>query len=261
MKELKLGQYFYGNSIIHRLDSRTKIICCLLAFISVLMNDTWYYLLLLIFLMFMGIKCSGAGFKTIFQKLLNIRYLLLITFVFQAIFTNGEPVFHIGVFSVTDQGFILGLKNLLRLVILYLGSMLLLMTTSPIKLAAGLECLLSPLNKINIPVASFSVIMNISFRFIPTLIEEAQNIKDAQSSRGVRFDCPKIVVNIKNYAAILIPMLASTLIRAENIADAMDSRCYTGRSNRARMSSLHLKRVDIMFIGLMLIIFLLGVIL
>ncbi|WP_425804455.1 energy-coupling factor transporter transmembrane component T family protein [Desulfitobacterium sp. Sab5] len=261
MKEIKLGQYFYGNSIIHLLDPRTKIICCILAFISVLINQKWYYLLFFVFLMITGTKCSGIGFKTIFQNLRSIRYLLLVTFAFQAILIKGEPVWHIGIFNVTDKGLILGMVNLLRLVILYLGSILLLMTTSPIQLAAGLEYLLLPLNGINIPVHSLSTILNISFRFIPTLIEEANNIKDAQISRGARFDCSKIIVNLKNYSAILIPLLASSLIRAENIAEAMDSRCYTGHPNRARMSSLHLTSIDITLICFMLIIFLVGVIL
>lgn len=259
MKELKLGQYIYGNSVIHLLDPRTKIICCMLGFFLILLNYNWYYLLFFIFLLIAGFKCAGVGIKLIVRNLRSVRYLLLITFVFQAILTKGEPVWHIGIFSVTDKGLILGIVNLLRLVTLYLGSFLLLMTTSPIKLAAGLEYLLLPLNKLNIPVQSLSTILNISFRFIPTLIEEANNIKDAQSSRGARFDYSKIIVNLKSYLAILIPLLASSLIRAENIAEAMDSRCYTGRPNRARMSSLHLTCLDLMLIGFMLILFFVGV--
>lgn len=259
MRDMKLGQYIHGNSIIHRLDPRTKIVCCTLAVVTVLITHRWDYLLFIFLLVLSGIKCSGVGFRLIFHNLRSIRYFLLISFVLQVIFTAGQPVWHIGIMNITDKGLVLGTVNLLRLIILFIGSLLLLMTTTPMKLAAGLEYLLLPLKKINIPVQNLSTILNISFRFIPTLIEEAGNIKDAQISRGAQFNGPKIIVNVKNYLAILIPLLASSLIRAENVAEAMDSRCYSGHPNRVRMSGLKLKGVDVILICLMLIVFLIGI--
>jgi len=259
MKDMKLGQYIHGNSTIHLLDPRTKIVCCTLAVIAVLISYQWYYLLLLAALVMIGIKCSGVGFKLIFHNLRSIRYFLLVSFVFQAILTTGQPVWHIGIITVTDKGLILGTVNLLRLIILFFGSFLLLMTTTPMKLATGIEYLLLPLNKIKVPVQSLSTVLNISFRFIPTLIEEANNIKDAQISRGAQFNGPKIILNVKNYLAILIPMLASSLIRAENVAEAMDSRCYSGHPNKVRMSSLRLKGIDVIVICFMLIILMIGI--
>lgn len=258
MKDMKLGQYVHGNSIVHLLDPRTKIICCTLAVIAVLISDQWYCLLFIALLVMLAIKCSGVGFKLIFRNLRSIRYFLLISFVFQAILTPGQPVLHIGVINITDKGLILGAVSLLRLIILFLGSFLLLMTTTPMKLAAGIEYLLLPLNRIKVPVQSLSTMLNISFRFIPTLVEEAGNIKDAQISRGAQFNGPKIIVNVKSYLAILIPLLASSLIRAGNVADAMDSRCYSGHPSSARMSRLRIKGIDMVLMFFMLIVFLTG---
>lgn len=259
MKDMKLGQYIHGNSIIHLLDPRTKIVCCTLAVIAVLISRQWQYLLFMAILVIAGMKFSGVGFKLIFHNLLSIRYFLLVSFILQAILTTGQPVWHIGVINVTDKGLMLGTVNLLRLIILFLSSFLLLMTTTPLKLAAGIEYLLLPLNKIKVPVQSLSTILNISFRFIPTLIEEAGNIKDAQISRGAQFSGPKIIMNVKSYLAILIPLLASSLIRAENIAEAMDSRCYSGHPSRIRMSSLQLKGIDVILMCFMLVILLIGI--
>lgn len=260
MNEIKLGQYVHGVSPIHLLDPRTKIICCTLAVIAVLSNHNLYYLLFFTILMAMAVKSCGIQFTAILRSLRRIGYLLLITFIFQAILTAGQPVFYIGALSITREGIMLGTINLFRLVILFVGSIILLMTTSPLKLSAGLEYLLLPLNKIKIPVHNFTTVMSISFRFIPTLVEEVNTIKDAQSSRGAQFDSPKIVVKLKSYLAILIPLLASSLLRAEDLAEAMDSRCYAGHPNQYRMRSLSLKGKDIALIIFMASILLVGVI-
>ncbi|NPV91348.1 MAG: energy-coupling factor transporter transmembrane protein EcfT [Firmicutes bacterium] len=260
MTRIKLGQYVYGDSLIHSLDPRTKIICCTFAVIAVLTSHSLYYLLFFLVLMAAAIKGSGIPPDSILRSLRSIRYLLLITFVFQAVLTAGEPAFRIGSLSVTREGLTLGTVNLFRLVILYLGSIILLMTTSPLKFAAGLEYLLSPLNRIRVPVHNFTTVVNISFRFIPTLVEEVNIIKDAQSSRGAPFDSPRLLVRLKSYLAILIPLLASSLLRAEDLAEAMDSRCYAGHRNRYRMNSLKLQGRDAALMGFMAAVLLLGLI-
>jgi len=259
MTGIKLGQYVHGNSLLHSLDPRTKIMCSIIIIISVFINYSWYHLFFYVFLMVYAIKISGMNLKFVLNSLRNIRYLLLVTFILQAFLTSGEPVVMIGKLSITQEGLILGTTNLFRLIILYLGSMVLLMTTSPIKLSAGIESLLLPLNKLKIPVHNFTTILSISFRFIPTLIEEATTIKNAQRSRGAQFDSPKIMIRLKSYLAILIPLFEASLLRAEDLGEAMDSRCFTGHPNKLRMSSLKYKSADIASLCFMMAILFAGV--
>lgn len=260
MAGIKLGQYVHGNSPLHLLDPRTKIICCLIILISVLINFNWYYLLFYFLLMLMAIRFAGMPFSFALGSIKSIRFLLLVTFLFQAVLVPGEPVIELGVMKVTREGLTLGMINLLRLLILYLGSLVLLMTTSPLKLSAGIDFLLLPLSKIKIPVHNFTTILSISFRFIPTLVEEATIIKNAQSSRGAQFYSPNLVARLKSYLAILIPLFESSLARAEELGEAMDSRCYTAHPNQIRMSRMALNRKDIAVLCFMVVVLAAGVI-
>ena len=252
MTGIKLGQYVYGNSLLHVLDPRTKIICCSLLVLAVLVNYSWYNLFFYVLLLAAAIGVAGMKLRFIFSSLRHIRYLLLVTFIFQAFLTPGDPVLNIGRLSITQEGLDLGMINLFRLLVLYFGSMVLLMTTSPLNLSAGIEYLLLPLNKLKIPVHNFSTILSISFRFIPTLIEEAARIKDAQQSRGAMFESPKLIVRLKSYLAILIPLFESSLSRASELGEAMDSRCYTEHPNQLRISSLKLQGRDIAMLFFMI---------
>lgn len=238
MDGIKLGQYVHGNSFLHRLDPRSKILCCLIIIAAVLFSYNWLYLSFFLLLMIASIIIAGMNFKYVFGSLRTIRYLLLVTFVFQAILTPGEAVFTMGKMQITLEGLTNGSLNLLRLLILYLGSLLLLMTTSPLALSTGIEYLLLPFSRFNIPVHNLSTVLGISFRFLPTLAEETTTIKKAQSSRGAQFEAPRIIVRLKSYLAILIPLFESSLTRAEELGEAMDSRGFTIHPNRLRMSRL-----------------------
>lgn len=260
MTGIKLGQYVHGDSLLHRLDPRTKIICCTIMVIAILINYSWYYLLFFALLIAVAIKISGMDAKFILGSMRTIRYLLLVTFIFQALLTPGEPVWELGILHVTQEGLTLAAINLLRLIILYLGSMVLLMTTSPMQLSAGIDYLLLPLNKLKVPVHNFSTILSISFRFIPTLIDEATTIQNAQRSRGAQFDSPKIKLRLKSYLAILIPLFEASLLRAEELGEAMDSRCYSDHPNQLRMSSLSFKAQDWTALVFMLALLGIGVI-
>lgn len=260
MKEIKLGQYVFGNSILHRLDPRTKLVSCSLIIIAILINYRWYFLLFYTLLITLAIFLSGIKPKVILRSLRKIRYLLLLTFVFQAILTTGEPIVQLGRLSVTAEGIGMGTATILRLLIFYLCSNILIMTTTPIKLAAGIEALLSPLNYLKIPVHHFSMIISTSLRFIPTFIEEAQIITKAQKSRGAQFSSPNIINRIKSNIAILIPLLAASLQRAEDLAMAMESRCYTGRPNLIRISKLKLYKKDLVLMSFMLVLLFVGVV-
>lgn len=253
MTGIKLGQYVHGDSLLHLLDPRTKIICCTLIVLAILINARWYTLFFYTAIILVAMKIAGMTLHFIFRSLRSIRYLLLITFLFQAFLTAGEPVLEIGRLSVTQEGLMLGALNLGRLLILYFGSMVLLMTTSPLNLSAGIEALLLPLNKMKIPVHDFSTILSISFRFIPTLIDEAVGIKNAQQSRGAQFEAPNIRVRIKSYLAILIPLFEASLSRAGEVGEAMDSRCFTGHPNQLRISRLRMRSHDIAVLCFMLL--------
>lgn len=259
MTGIKLGQYVHGDSLLHRLDPRTKIICCTIIVVAILINYSWYYLLFFALLMAIAIRVSGMDGRFVLGSLRSIRSLLLITFIFQALLTPGEPVWALGILHVTREGLRIGAINLLRLIILYLGSMVLLMTTTPMKLSAGIDYLLLPLSRLKIPVHNFSIILSVSFRFIPTLIDEAVVIQNAQRSRGAQFDSPRLGTRLKSYLAILIPLFEASLLRAEELGEAMDSRCFTGHPNQLRMGSLRWQAADLYILLFMLVILIAGI--
>lgn len=259
MAGLRLGQYVHGNSLIHSLDPRTKIICCLLMIISVVIGYPWYYLGFFLLLIFAVILIAGLNITFILKSLFSMKYLFLFSFVLQAFLTSGVPFLTIGRLSATREGVILGALNVLRLIILFLGSMIVLMTTSPLKLSAGIESLLQPLAKMKIPVDNFSTILSISFRFIPTLFEEASTIKKAQSSRGTQFYSSNLIVRIKSYIAILIPLFETSLVKAADLGEAMDSRCFSPHPNKLRMSRLKIVKKDILVLCFMIVVLIIGI--
>ncbi|UWG95498.1 energy-coupling factor transporter transmembrane protein EcfT [Dehalobacter sp. DCM] len=261
MSGIRLGQYIHGNSLIHSLDPRTKIVCCLLMIIAVVIAHQWYYLLFFLLLILITIGAAGLHLGSILKSLFKMKYLFLFTLIFQAFLTAGDPIFTVGKLGVTPEGLILGALNVVRLIILFMGSMIVLMTTSPLKLAAGIELLLQPLAKIKIPVYNFSTILSISFRFIPTLFEEASTIKNAQSSRGAQFESPNLIVRIKSYMAILIPLFEASLVKAADLGEAMDSRCFSPHLNTLRVSRLHMGRKDIIVLCFMILITASGIVL
>lgn len=243
-KGLNLGQFVPGDSAVHRLDPRTKIIGCLVIIFSVLLNFSWYVILFNLAILWTIIILSRIKQSKIRQGLRKLRYLLLLSFIFQAVLTSGEPLFYLGSVSITREGINLGFSTIFRLMILYLSSSLLTMTTSPLKLASGVESLLSPFQYFRIPIHQFSMLISTSLRFIPTIIEEAEIVTRAQKSRGAPFNSPNIIIRLKSFTAVLIPLLAASLQRASDLAVAMESRCYTGGSNRIRIIGLRLGKED-----------------
>lgn len=258
MNNLKLGQYVHGNSLLYRLDPRTKILCCIIIVVSVLINDSWYFLGLHVLLMLAAVVLSGMKWKYFIDSLAKIRYFLLITFLFQLFLIPGEPIAGISKVVITHEGLVLGTINLFRLLIIYVGSIVLLMTTSPLKLSAGLDSLLGPLSKLRIPVNNFSSILGMSFRFLPTLVDEITTIKNAQTSRGAPFNSPMFFTRLKSYMAVIIPLFEASLVKAEALAEAMDSRGYTGRPNKLRLSRLTFGAADTVIMIFMAAVLLAG---
>ncbi|MDD4171051.1 MAG: energy-coupling factor transporter transmembrane component T [Syntrophomonas sp.] len=246
MQGMIIGQFVRGDSVIHRLDPRTKLLGCLAVIVAVAWpGQTISRLLLDAALIIALIHLSQLGILRVLGGLKSLRILFLLTFICQVFFTRGDPLLSWGGIIVSRAGVYLGIATFLRLVLLYLGASLLTMTTSSLKLSAGLESLLSPLAYLRFPVQQFAMIINISLRFIPTIIEEAEIIARAQRSRGARFDAGPLWLRLKTTVTILIPLLGASLQRANELALAMESRCYTsGSANHSRLNSLHYSWID-----------------
>ncbi|CQR70105.1 Energy-coupling factor transporter transmembrane protein EcfT [Sporomusa ovata DSM 2662] len=257
MKDIKLGQFVLGSSFLYRLDPRTKIISCLLITFSVLFDAKWFVLLYSTLLIMAAIILSRLKLKTIMRGLRKLSLMLVMTFTAQLLLTKGNPLLHVGPVSITQEGIELGITTLFRLLILYLCSSLLTMTTSPVSLATGIEALLAPLRYVKIPVHQFAMIIGTAFRFIPTILEEAESITRAQRARGAPFNSPNLITRLKSMTAVLIPLLAASLQRADDLAMAMASRCYAGSPNHFRMRNLSLARRDnisLLVVGLLVIV-------
>lgn len=250
MKGLNIGQYVKGDSFLHKLDPRTKLLGCLIIIITSLLKKNLKPLYVNAVLILLCVILSGIKCRELKRILRPIRYMLLLTFIFQSIFISGEKLIDLHAISVTKEGLQFGIITVVRIIILYLCSILLTRTTTPAQLTSGVEALLSPVNKIGIPIHRFAMIINVSLRFIPVIIEEAQMITVAQKARGAPFNSKNIIKKFKAVFSVLIPILASSLQRAADLAIAMESRCYTGEINHSRIENLHFEKKDIIVLGL-----------
>ena len=244
LKDITLGQYFPGNSVIHRLDPRTKLIFLVAYIVFLFLATSWVsYGLLLVFL----VGCIAASRippKSFVKGMKPLLFILIFTAVLNIFFSGGETVLIPGT-SVTLEGVIRAVFMTLRIVMLITCSFLLTYTTSPIALTDGLETLLSPLKAIKVPVHELSMMMCIALRFIPTLIEETDKIMSAQKARGADFENGKLMERVKALIPILVPLFISAFRRADELATAMECRCYHGGDGRTKMKLLRYKRFDL----------------
>lgn len=241
LKDITLGQYFPGDSLLHKLDPRMKLVLTVVYIVLIFLAQSAYaYALILAFTVFM-ILLSGISFGIVLRSLKPLFFVLIFTSLINIFWSNGATVlYQIGIFSITKEGIIRAITMALRIILLMASTSVLLMyTTSPIALTDGLEQLLAPLAKIKIPVHTFAMMMTMALRFIPTLLEETQKIINAQKARGADFDSGNIVKKAKALVPILIPLLISQFRRAEELATAMECRCYRGGGGRTRMTILH----------------------
>ncbi|MCG9968818.1 energy-coupling factor transporter transmembrane protein EcfT [Pelotomaculum terephthalicicum JT] len=245
LRRMKLGKYVPGNSLIHRLDPRTKLLGGLIVVTAILVNYNWPVLLLNTGLIFMVIFLSEINLPSVLRGIKWLWIIFIFSFLAQCVYTQGNPLFSLGPLTVTIEGVYRGLATFLRLLILFLSSTILTMTTSPMKMAGGLEALFAPLTRLRVPVNQFAMLVTISLRFIPTLIEEAETVTKAQKSRGAPFASPKKLVRLKTLLAVLIPLVAGSLQRATDLAVAMESRCYTGGPHHSRTKNLRFGRRDL----------------
>ena len=263
LKDITLGQYFPGNSPIHRLDPRTKLIMLVLYIVALFMAKSWIsYGVMLAFLVF-TVKISTIPPKSIVRGMKPLVLILVFTGVLNLFFTtDGKVLVDIGFITITSGGLQRAVFMVARILMLISGTFLLTYTTSPIALTDGLEALLNPLKVIKVPVHELSMMMCIALRFIPTLIEETDKIMCAQKARGADFESGSIIDRAKALIPILVPLFISAFRRADELATAMECRCYQGGEGRTKMKMLRYHRNDMGAFGvgaaLVVGIFLLG---
>ncbi len=257
LKDVTLGQYFPGKSLIHRLDPRVKLVLTI-AFIVILFmcRGVIPYLIMAAFLLF-AVLITKISFKLILKSLKPILILLVFTAVLNLFYTDGGDVLvTLGPVSITTNGIYTALFMIVRISLLVIGTFVMLTyTTSPIMLTDGLESLLSPLKKIKFPAHELSMMMSIALRFIPTLIEETDKIMSAQKSRGANFETGSILRRAKALIPILVPLFINAFRRAEDLALAMECRCYQGGEGRVKLRVLTLHAVDYLAIAATAVVF------
>ena len=244
LKDITLGQYFPGNTPVHRLDPRTKLLLVVVYIVALFLCE-WFisYGLMALFLV-TAIVLSRIRPKALLRGLKPLLIIILFTALLNLFFTDGEVLVHWWIFRITREGLTNAFFLVLRIMLLVMGTFLLTYTTSPIALTDGLESLLSPLKLLHFPVHELAMMMSIALRFIPTLIEETDKIMSAQKARGADFDSGSLVRRAKALLPILVPLFVSAFRRADELATAMECRCYNGGEGRTRMKVLHMGRND-----------------
>ena len=260
LKDITLGQYFPGQSVIHRLDPRTKLVMLVVYIVALFLAESWVsYGLMLVFLVTV-IWLSTIPLKSILRGMKPLVMILIFTGVLNLFFTQeGEVIFHFWILTVTTGGLTRAVMMMSRILMLITGTFLLTYTTSPIALTDGLESLMKPLKKIGVPVHELSMMMCIALRFIPTLIEETDKIMCAQKARGADFETGSLMERAKALIPILVPLFISAFRRADELATAMECRCYQGGEGRTKMKLLRYHREDFLSYGVGVVL-LIGVI-
>ena len=245
IRDITIGQYYPAQSRIHRLDPRVKIVCTLLFLVSLfIQNSLLGYVIATIYLGAV-IRLSKVPLKYIVKGLKPIVILLLFTVVMNLFLTrDGETLVHFRSFTITEGGLRTSVFMAVRLMYLVAGSSIMTFTTSPNGLTDGMEKLLHPLNKLNVPVHEVAMMMSIALRFIPILLEETDKIMKAQQARGADFESGNIIQRAKAMVPILVPLFVSAFRRANDLAMAMESRCYHGGEGRTKMKPLRYKGRD-----------------
>lgn len=246
LSDITLGQFYPGSSFVHKLDPRTKILATIVFIVAVFMAvDAAAYWLLTAFIMGV-ILLSRLSVMLVLKSLKPLWVIILFTMLIHVLTGQGEPLWSWHSLTITREGIAMGVKMSLRLALLLMMSSVLTLTTSPIVLTDGIESLLSPFKKIGVPAHELAMMMTIALRFIPTLLEETDKIMKAQMARGADFGSGNIVAKAKGMLPILIPLFISAFRRADELAIAMEARCYRGGEGRTRFHELVYGNRDIM---------------
>ncbi len=245
IRDITIGQYYPAESPLHRMDARVKIIIALLYIVSLFVIQSFVGYAVVIISLAAVIKLSKVPFKFMVKGLKPLILIIVFTAIINLLTTQGEtPLFKIWLFTVTLEGVYFAIKMCLRIILLIIGTSLLTLTTTPIKLTDGIELLLKPFAKIGVPAHDIAMMMTIALRFIPTLLDETDKIIKAQQARGADFDTGNLLSKAKAMVPILVPLFISAFRRADELAMAMEARCYNGGEHRTRMNVTRVTAVD-----------------
>jgi energy-coupling factor transport system permease protein len=246
LKDITLGQFFPGSSLVHRLDPRTKLLCVVLYIAALFSAGGWGGYALVFALLATAVSISKIGVKALLRGMKPVVVILIFTGALNLFYTQtGAELLHVGVLRITTGGLSQAFFMVIRILMLISGTFLLTYTTSPIALTDGLEHLLSPLKLLKVPVHDLAMMMSIALRFIPTLIEETDKIMSAQKARGADFDGGNVLDKAKAMVPLMVPLFVSAFRRADELAVAMESRCYHGGQGRTRMKQLRFAMRDL----------------
>jgi len=250
LKNITIGQYFPGDTVIHKLDPRIKILSAFIFIISLFFIDDFYPYILVLGFIISAVKLSKLPIIYVIKGLKPLVFIIGITFLINVFMTKGEMLLEIGPLDITKEGLRQATFMALRLIFLILGTSLLTLTTSPIALTDGIEKLLNPFKKIGVPAHELARMMTIALRFIPPLLEETDKIMKAQMARGADFESGNIINRAKSLVPLLVPLFVSAFRRADELAMAMEARCYRGGDNRTRMKQLKIEGRDYIVLGI-----------
>jgi len=258
IKDITLGQYFPGESAVHRLDPRTKIMGTFVVLISLFLGNHFAGFGLAGLFLLGLILISGVPFRFLFRGLKPILFLIVFTMLINLFMTSGTPLVSLGPLSVTEEGLYRASFMALRLVLLIFGSSLLTLVTKPITLTDGMERLMSPFNRLGLPSHELAMMMTIALRFIPTLLDETDKIMKAQTARGADFESGNLFRRAKGLIPLLVPLFVSAFRIAADLAMAMEARCYRGGQGRTRMNGMAFGKNDV-FAALILALYATGI--
>ncbi|WP_026477622.1 energy-coupling factor transporter transmembrane component T family protein [Alkaliphilus transvaalensis] len=257
LKDITIGQHYPTGSLIHKLDARTKIIGTFAIIVSLFIGvNAPSYGLVALFI-FLCVHISKIPKKFIVKGIKPLRIIIILTFLINIFMTQGEVLYNLGPLVITREGVRQGVFMAIRLALLVMGTSLLTLTTSPIALTDGIENLLKPFKKIGVPAHELAMMMTIALRFIPTLLEETDKIMKAQMARGADFESGNIISRAKGLVPLMVPLFISAFRRADELAMAMEARCYRGGDNRTRMKQARMLKID--YLSLLAIALLLAV--
>ena len=255
LKDITIGQYFPAKSPVHALDPRYKILIMTIFIVSLFfIKSFWPYIFVFAWL-FLTIVAAKIPVNMVLKGLKPLRLILIFTFIMNLFFIPGEEIFRWGFLSVSREGLVQAIFMAIRLVLLVVGTSLLTLTTSPLALTEGIEKLMSPLKRVGFPAHAIAMMITIALRFIPTLIDEADKIMKAQMARGADFESGNVLNRAKNLVPLLVPLILNALRRAEELATAMESRCYRGDEHRTKLNPLRIMGKDHLHFALNMIFF------
>lgn len=258
LRDITIGQYYPSESIIHRMDARFKIMTSLLFIVSLFLVDSFYEYIPVVLFIATTVLVSKVPVKYILKGLKPILVILIFAFGINIFLTDGEVIFRFWILKVTREGLVQAFFMVSRLIFLITGTSLLTLTTSPIMLTDGMESLLKPFKRVGLPAHELAMMMTIALRFIPTLLKETDKIMKAQMARGADFESGNLFKRAKSLIPLLVPLFISAFRRADELAMAMEARCYRGGENRTRLKVLAYSRVDL--VGVAFVVLYIGAI-